>query len=53
LLGEISTSIPLLMISSSITVLATVFASAISTATVLSRGTNSKIKNKREYADPP
>jgi len=43
LLGEISTSTLLLMISSSITVLATIFASAISTAKVVSRKTNSKI----------
>ena len=37
LLGETSTSTLLLMISSSITVLATIFASAISTAKVVSR----------------
>jgi len=49
LLGEISASTPLLMISSSITVLATVFASAISTATVVSRR-SSKINHKQEYA---
>jgi peptide/nickel transport system substrate-binding protein len=45
LLGEISTSTLLLMISSSITVLATIFASAISTAKVVSR-TNSKINHR-------
>jgi streptogramin lyase len=50
LLGEISTSTLLLMISSSITVLATVFASAISTATVISRR-NSKINHKHDEYD--
>jgi peptide/nickel transport system substrate-binding protein len=51
LLGEMLTSAFLLMISSSITVLATVFASAISTATLISKR-SLKIKNKHEYADP-
>jgi len=52
LVGEMSASTLLLMISSSITVLATLFASAISTATVISRRTNSRINHKHEHGDP-
>jgi len=52
LVGEISASTLLLMVSSSITVLATLFASAISTATVISRRTNSRINHKHEHGDP-